>query len=84
MTPRDLRNIHNTGNSCRDTLPYMNMALKLPRYFTCWWRSLLVTTSKFGQNTFLQYKLIVLKLKHLKANLKENEIIFTVDFFEKL
>ena len=33
MTPRDLRNIHNTGNSCRDALPYVNMALKLPRYF---------------------------------------------------
>ena len=34
MTPiRDLRNIHNTGNSCRDALPYANMALKLPQYF---------------------------------------------------
>ena len=30
MTPRDLRNIHNTG---RDALPCMNMALKLPQYF---------------------------------------------------
>ena len=33
MTPRDLRNIHTTGNSCRDALPCVNMALKLPRYF---------------------------------------------------
>ena len=33
MTPRDLKNIHTTGNSCRDTLPCANMALKLPRYF---------------------------------------------------
>ena len=32
MTPRDLRNIHTTGNSCRDALPCTNMALKLPRY----------------------------------------------------
>ena len=33
MTPRDLRNIHTTGKSCRDTLPCTNMALKLPQYF---------------------------------------------------
>ena len=33
MTPRDLRNIHTTGNSCRDALPCANMALKLPWYF---------------------------------------------------
>ena len=33
MTPRDLRNIHTTGNSCRDALPCANMALKLLRYF---------------------------------------------------
>ena len=33
MTPRDLRNIHTTGNSCRDAIPCSNMALKLPRYF---------------------------------------------------
>ena len=33
MTPRDLRNIHTTGNSCRDALWCANMALKLPRYF---------------------------------------------------
>ena len=28
MTPRDLRNIHTTGNSCRDTLPCASMAKK--------------------------------------------------------
>ena len=33
MTPRDLRNIHTTGISCRDALPCVNMALKLPQYF---------------------------------------------------
>ena len=33
MTPRDLRNIHTTGNSCRDALPCANMTLKLPRCF---------------------------------------------------
>ena len=33
MTLRDLRNIHTTGNSCRDALPCANMALKVPRYF---------------------------------------------------
>ena len=33
MTHRDLRNIHTTGNSCRDALPCANKALKLPWYF---------------------------------------------------
>ena len=33
MTPRELRNIHTAGNSCRDTLPCTNMALELPCYF---------------------------------------------------
>ena len=33
MTPRDFRNICTTGNSCRDTLPFVRTALKLPRYF---------------------------------------------------
>ena len=33
MTPRDLGNIHTTGNSCRDTFSCANMALKLPQYF---------------------------------------------------
>ena len=33
MTPRELRNIHTTGNSCRDALPCANMALKLSPVF---------------------------------------------------
>ena len=33
MRLRDLRNIHTTGNTCRDALPCTNMALKLPGYF---------------------------------------------------
>ena len=33
MTPRDLRNINTTRNSCRDALPCANMAIKLPLYF---------------------------------------------------
>ena len=33
MTPKDLRNIHTTRNSCTDALPCVNMALKLPQYF---------------------------------------------------
>ena len=33
MTPRDLRNIHTTGNSSRDVLPCKNMGLKLPWHF---------------------------------------------------
>ena len=33
MTPKDLRNIHSTGNSCRDALPCTNMALKVRQYF---------------------------------------------------
>ena len=33
MTPRDLRNIHTTKNSCRVTVLCVNMALKLPQYF---------------------------------------------------
>ena len=33
MTPTDLRNIHTTGNSCRDAPPCANMALTLPQYF---------------------------------------------------
>ena len=32
MTPRDLRNIHTTRNSCKDAFPCANMALKLPWY----------------------------------------------------
>ena len=33
MTPRNLRNVHTTGNSCRDALPCANMAQKVPQYF---------------------------------------------------
>ena len=33
MTLRDLKNIHTTKNGCRDALPCVNMALKLPWYF---------------------------------------------------
>ena len=33
MTPRDLRNIHNTRDSCRGALLCTNMVLKLPWYF---------------------------------------------------
>ena len=55
MTPRDLTNIHTTGNSCRDALPCANMALKLSWYFTCWWRSLLVAASKFGLLTMRRH-----------------------------
>ena len=33
MTPRDLRNIHTTKNSCRDALPCAKMVPKLPQYF---------------------------------------------------
>ena len=43
MTPRDLRNIHTTSNSCRHALPCVSMALKLPTddkplcsYFQVW------------------------------------------------
>ena len=30
MTPRDLRNIHTTGSSCKDALPCANMAKTTP------------------------------------------------------
>ena len=33
LTPRDLRNICTTGNSCSDALPCAIMALKLPLCF---------------------------------------------------
>ena len=33
MKPKDLRYIHTTKNSCRDSLPWTNMSLKLPQYF---------------------------------------------------
>ena len=55
MTPSDLWNIYPTRNSCRDAFPCANMALKLPQYFTCWWRSLLVTTPMFGLLSIRRY-----------------------------
>ena len=33
MTPRNLRNIHTIRNSCREALPCVSKALKLPWYF---------------------------------------------------
>ena len=33
MTPRGLRNIHTTENSCRGAIPCPNMTLQLPQYF---------------------------------------------------
>ena len=33
MTLKDLKNIHATGNNCRDALPCTNMGLKPPQYF---------------------------------------------------
>ena len=44
MTPRDLRNNHTTGNSCRDTLQCATWHKNYLSIFTCWWRSLLVAT----------------------------------------
>ena len=31
MTPRDLKNIHTTGNGCRDALPCANVAVLYPQ-----------------------------------------------------
>ena len=47
MTPRDLKNIHTTRNSCRDALPCTNMALKLSQHFYLLMEKPL-GTSKFG------------------------------------
>ena len=62
MTPRDLRNIHTTGNSCRGAHSCADMAQKLSWYFTCWWRSILVVASKFGLLTMRQHSATI---KHL-------------------
>ena len=51
MTPRDLRNIHTTGNSYRDALPCATMALRLPQYFYL----LIVATSTFGLLTIRRH-----------------------------
>ena len=48
MTRRDFGNIHTTEQSCWDTLPCATWHLNYSGSFTCWWRSLLVATSKFG------------------------------------
>ena len=48
MTPRDLRNIHSTENSCRDILSCMTWRSNYPSIFTCWWRNLLVLTFNFS------------------------------------
>ena len=57
MTPRDLRNVHATRNSGRDTLPTFcaTQHYNYPNIFTFWWRSLLVVTSKYCLLTRMQY-----------------------------
>ena len=55
MTPKDLKNIHTTGNSCRGTLPWESWHYNCSSIFTCGWRSLLVATSKFGLITVRQH-----------------------------
>ena len=63
MTPSDLRNIRTTRNSCKDTLLWVNMALKLLWYFYLLMElSLLVATSKFGLLTIRQHSATI---KHL-------------------
>ena len=66
MTPRDLRNIHTTGNSRRDALPCANMALKLPQYGEAPWLlvpslvSLLSGSTLQPENTYF----CMLKMTH--------------------
>ena len=48
MITRDLRNIHITRNSFREKIPCVTWHQNYPGTFTCWWRNLLVLTSKFG------------------------------------
>ena len=48
MTSRDFRNIRTTRNSCRGTIPFSAMALKLPLYFYLLIGKLLVAASEFG------------------------------------
>ena len=52
MTPRDLKNIPTTGNSCRGKLQCVNWHSNYPSIITCQWRSLLVATSKFDKDRF--------------------------------
>ena len=47
MIPRDFQNIH-IRNSCRDTLLCGTKNKNYPNVFPCWWKRLLVATSKFG------------------------------------
>ena len=51
MTPRDFRNIHTTGNSCKDTLPCTNMAPKLLWYFYLLMEKLLGHSSWSGKRS---------------------------------
>ena len=72
MTPRDLRNIHTTGNSCRDAFPCANMALKLPQYFYLLMekpvghyfrvRSLIIFNLHFNLNRFLLHSYLLLNM----------------------
>ena len=55
MTPNNLRNIHITRNSCRDTLSCTTWPQNYTIKFTCCSRSLLVATSKFGLLTIRQH-----------------------------
>ena len=48
MTSRDLRNIHTTRSSLRDTILFNALALKVLLYFYLLIEKLLVATSKFG------------------------------------
>ena len=48
MTTRDLRNIHTTRSSRKDTILLDALALKLLLYFYLLIEKLLVATSKFG------------------------------------
>ena len=52
--PRTSRNIHTTRNRCRDIPPCATWHWNYPSIFTCWWRSHLVTTSKFDLLTIRQ------------------------------
>ena len=66
MTPRDLRNIQTTGNSCRDALPYANIAPKLPPAFISLSQSQLIKQLSFKQPNMKRWgaKLVDL-VKHL-------------------
>ena len=44
-----------TGNSCRDILPCSTWPWNYPSIFACWWRGLVVATSKFAVLTIRLY-----------------------------